>query len=60
MSDDELWEQPSDCNKSKHQVVTTGWRASEPPQEVFTAAETNREWNYDIIGEDIDEDGDVM
>lgn len=60
MSDDERWEKISDCNESEHEVVTARWQASEPPEEVFTSAETNKEWHYDIIGEDIDENGNVL
>lgn len=41
-------------------VNTDRWRASEAPEEVFTEAESNREWSYDIIGEEVDESGNVM
>lgn len=59
MSGDELYDQVSSGDEQDY-LDTKRWRASEPPQEVFTESENNREWGYDIIGEEVDENGEVM
>ena len=65
MSDDEIDEQFSSGNEfdsdeyQKNYVDAHRWRASEPPEEVFKDSDLNREWGFDIIGEDVDENGDV-
>jgi hypothetical protein len=65
MSDDEKFSSGNefDCADSfdedqKNYVYK--WRASEPPEEVFKDVDPNREWGYDIIGEEVDENGKVM
>jgi GH43 family beta-xylosidase len=60
MSDDEHCGQVSSGDESQDYVDTKRWRASAPPEEVFTESENNREWGYDIIGEEVDENGKVM
>jgi hypothetical protein len=67
MSEDEIYVQFSSGDEldgadsiDKSYVDTQKWRASEPPEEVFKDSDLNREWNYDIIGEEVDENGKVM
>lgn len=36
------------------------WRMSEPPEEIFTEAENDMEWSYEIIGEEVDENNNTM
>jgi hypothetical protein len=43
----------------KNYVDTHRWRASDPPEEVFNDSDLNREWGFDIIGEEVDENGNV-
>jgi len=71
MSEDELSEKFSSANRpgsiastdsdeyQKIYVDSQRWRASEPPEEVFNDSDLNREWGFDIIGEEVDENGNV-
>jgi len=62
-SDDESYQRfstPSDEKGSDEEPYAQRWRASEPPEEIFSEAEQNEEWSYDIIGEDVDHNGNVM
>jgi len=69
MSEDELSENFSRANcpdttsltdsdeYQKNYVDTHRWRASEPREEVFDDSELNKEWIFEIIGEEVDENG---
>jgi len=54
ITDDERFSTPSDEKESEEEPPTKRWRASEPPEEIFTEAEQNKEWPFEIIGEDVD------
>jgi hypothetical protein len=58
--DDEMIAAESASVCSTEEESTERWRASEPPEELFTEAERNTEWQYDIIGEEVDENGNLL
>lgn len=60
-SDDEMSaESVNQSPPSSAKKGTQRWRASEPPEEVFTETEQNQEWRYDIVGEEVDENGNIL
>ncbi len=58
--DDEMIAAESASPCSTDEESTERWRTSEPPEELFTEAEQNAEWRYDIIGEEVDEKGNLL
>lgn len=57
-TDDESYSTPAD-EKEGEEEPTMRWQASEPPEEIFTEAEQNKEWPFEIIGEDVDHNGNL-
>ena len=58
--DDEIIAAESASVSSTKEESIERWRASEPPEELFTEAEQDAEWQYDIIGEEVDENGNLL
>jgi len=58
--DDEIIAAESASVSSTKEERIERWRASEPPEELFTEAEQDAEWQYDIIGEEVDENGNLL